>query len=188
MNVSECKVFLRTDTAKFSYPAHKGDVGYDLYADEDVILRQRNVHNESVHLTKMKRDETNRVAVKTGVSIQFKSNIGTNTGYARIAPRSGLSLSGIDIYGGVVDSSYTGELMVIMENNSVYSEVYVHKGDKIAQLIFEQANFPSLRYVSQLEETTRGSGGFGSTDSPTNTTMSSNGTLNSGYNICTQNV
>lgn len=182
----KCRVKFLTSAAKFGYPEHEGDIGYDLYADEDVSLHKTDGIWQQMTLKELKESGTTvRKSVKTGVSIQFD----TNMGYARIAPRSGLSLLGVDVYGGVVDSSYRGELMVIMENNSVFSWVEIKKGDKIAQLIFEQAHHPTLHYVTELEETSRGTGGFGSTDqSNASIKPKSEGTLNTGYDICTQNV
>ena len=63
---------------------------------------------------------------------------------------------------GVCDEHYTGEYIVALHNDTD-SEQYVHHGDRIAQLMFvpyEQAN---LIEVDTLDETERGSGGFGST-------------------------
>ena len=63
---------------------------------------------------------------------------------------------------GVCDEDYTGEYIVALHNDTD-SEQYVHHGDRIAQLMFvpyEQAN---LIEVDNLDETERGSGGFGST-------------------------
>ena len=62
---------------------------------------------------------------------------------------------------GVCDEDYTGEYIVALHNDTD-SEQYVHHGDRIAQLMFvpyEQAN---LVVVDTLDETERGSGGFGS--------------------------
>ena len=62
---------------------------------------------------------------------------------------------------GVCDEDYTGEYIVALHNDTD-SEQYVHHGDRIAQLMFvpyEQANFIE---VDTLDETERGSGGFGS--------------------------
>ena len=62
---------------------------------------------------------------------------------------------------GVCDEDYTGEYIVALHNDTD-SEQYVHHGDRIAQLMFvpyEQAN---LVEVDTLDETERGSGGFGS--------------------------
>ena len=63
---------------------------------------------------------------------------------------------------GVCDEDYVGEYIVALHNDTD-SEQYVHHGDRIAQLMFvpyEQAN---LIEVNTLDETERGSGGFGST-------------------------
>lgn len=65
---------------------------------------------------------------------------------------------------GLCDEDYTGEYIVALHNHSVEAK-FVQHGDRIAQLMFvpyEQAN---LIEVEELDETERGSGGFGSTGS-----------------------
>ena len=57
--------------------------------------------------------------------------------YVRIAPRSGLALKGITVEGGVIDPDYRGEVNVLLINSS-QRKFQIHKGDRIAQLIFEQ--------------------------------------------------
>lgn len=58
--------------------------------------------------------------------------------YGRIASRSGLSLNNcIDVAGGVIDRDYTGNVGVILVNNS-RETYYIYRGDKIAQLIIEK--------------------------------------------------
>ncbi len=101
----------------------------------------------------------NRALVPTGISIKLQP--GT---YGRIAPRSGLALKfGIDIMAGVIDEDYRGEIMVLMIN--LGSEPFVIKaGDRIAQLIVEKYHNCQVLAVSNLDETDRGSAGFGSTD------------------------
>lgn len=82
--------------------------------------------------------------------------------YARIAPRSGLSLKGLDVGAGVVDRDYRGELKVLLINNS-QGVANFQKGDRVAQLILEKVSYAQPTPVSQLDLTTRGSSGFGST-------------------------
>ena len=83
--------------------------------------------------------------------------------YARIAPRSGLALKkGICIGAGVIDQDYTGPLGVILFNHG-QEDFTVTTGDRIAQLILEKCATLPVREVDQIGETTRGTGGFGST-------------------------
>lgn len=80
-----------------------------------------------------------------------------------IKARSGLAFrKGIVVGAGILDSDYTGEVKVLLFNLS--EEMFVvSKGDKIAQLLIQAVAYPELKRVSQLENTERGEGGFGST-------------------------
>ena len=89
---------------------------------------------------------------------KFKLPPGT---YGRIAPRSGLSLKGIDVGAGVIDRDYRGEIKVLLINNSA-QPFAVNKGDRIAQLICEKIVYPYIK-EDILDYTTRGDKGFGST-------------------------
>ena len=62
---------------------------------------------------------------------------------------------------GVCDEDYTGEYIVALHNDTD-SEQYVYHGDRIAQLMFVPYNRANLIIVDTLDETERGSGGFGS--------------------------
>ncbi len=91
--------------------------------------------------------------------ISFIVPIGT---YGRIAPRSGLSKKGLMVNAGVIDRDYTGPVKIMLHNLS--SETYeVKKNDRIAQLILEQIKTSNIEVYEHLEDTERGSGGFGST-------------------------
>ena len=84
---------------------------------------------------------------------------------AQVRPRSGLALKhGITVLNtpGTIDSDYRGELEIILVNlgNKPYT---VHSGDRIAQLVFAHAPQLRLEEIDQLEDTSRGEGGFGST-------------------------
>ena len=94
----------------------------------------------------------------TGLSISFPSGL-----YARIAPRSGLALKKfIDVGAGVVDSDYHGKVGVVLFNHGDQDFV-VKMGDRIAQLILEKIDTPPVEEVQGLDDTVRGTGGFGST-------------------------
>lgn len=99
-------------------------------------------------------------AVDTGIVFEFPCDV-----YARVAPRSGLAFKkGIQVGAGVVDSDYRDSIKVILFNHG--KEVFhVAVGDRIAQVIFEKINLPSLVETSYevLTSTDRGTGGFGST-------------------------
>ena len=102
-----------------------------------------------------------RTAVPTGVAV----SVG-DPGYAGfIFARSGLGLKhgiGLPNGVGVIDSDYTGELLVALVNLS--SEPYtINPGDRIAQLVFMPVAQAMFEVVAELPGTTRGGGGFGST-------------------------
>ncbi|KHN78460.1 Deoxyuridine 5'-triphosphate nucleotidohydrolase, mitochondrial [Toxocara canis] len=86
--------------------------------------------------------------------------------YGRVAPRSGLATKNfIDVGAGVVDADYRGNVKILLFNFG--DEPFeVRKGDRIAQLICERIAHCDFVELSSLEETSRGTGGFGSTGQP----------------------
>jgi len=132
------KLLLLNEFAKVPTKADPGAAGYDIYATESVEI-----------------EPGTRVLVSTGLSVSF------DKGYLRIAPRSGLSVRGIDVGAGVIDSSYRGEIKVLLINNSK-DPYFVKRGDRIAQGIFEKCYSVEFEVVDNLDLTDRGSGGFGS--------------------------
>mmetsp|Transcript_15119 Transcript_15119/g.26190 ORF Transcript_15119/g.26190 Transcript_15119/m.26190 type:complete len:242 (-) Transcript_15119:169-894(-) len=83
--------------------------------------------------------------------------------YGRIAPRSGLTVKkGIHVGAGVVDADYRGPVGVVLFNLGE-EPLNVQPGDRIAQLILESIVMAPVEEVEELDETVRGSGGFGST-------------------------
>lgn len=104
-----------------------------------------------------------RKLIKTGISIEIPESL-TKRYYGRIAPRSGLAFkNGIDVLAGVIDSGYRGELGVVLFNSDKDKEFEIKIGDRIAQLIIEEHYNFEFEEVSDLSETERGDGGFGST-------------------------
>ena len=96
--------------------------------------------------------------IPTGISVAIPSGF-----YGRIAPRSGLALKhGIDVLAGVIDSDYRGEIGVILINHSD-KPFDIRHGDRIAQLILERAERLPVVEVDDLDDTSRGAQGFGST-------------------------
>lgn len=98
--------------------------------------------------------------VPTGIAIALP------VGYeAQVRPRSGLAAKkGITVLNspGTVDSDYRGEVKVILINHSDEPFV-INDGDRIAQMVIARHESASFEVVSSLDETERGSGGFGST-------------------------
>mmetsp|Transcript_38952 Transcript_38952/g.44453 ORF Transcript_38952/g.44453 Transcript_38952/m.44453 type:complete len:179 (+) Transcript_38952:273-809(+) len=100
-----------------------------------------------------------RRLVKTDLSIACP--VGT---YGRIAPRSGLAVKhGIDVGAGVVDADYRGPVGIILFNFGD-KDFTINAGDRIAQLILERIVCNAdVALVTDLDDTERGEGGFGST-------------------------
>jgi len=102
-----------------------------------------------------------RAAVPTGIRV----HIGEPSLVGLVCARSGLALRhGITLPNGVgvIDSDYTGELLVALTNLSE-APYTINPGDRIAQLLFMPVERAEFEEVASLEETARGGGGFGST-------------------------
>ena len=85
--------------------------------------------------------------MSTGIKVRLP--IGT---YGRIAPRSGLSLKGLDIAAGVIDRDYIGEIKVMLVNNSLH-DFTVKANDRVAQLIIERMATVNIENVNKLDAT-----------------------------------
>lgn len=94
--------------------------------------------------------------VPIGIASEFPHNM-----VAQIWDRSGLGSKGLKVHGGVIDSDYRGEWVVCLCNHNS-SEYQLYSGDRIAQVMFVSV-FTNLVEVFELNETDRGSDGFGST-------------------------
>lgn len=84
---------------------------------------------------------------------------------AQVRPRSGLALkNGVTVLNtpGTIDSGYRGEVGVILINLG-QAAFDVRKGDKIAQMVIAPVTQPNIEETDVVDETDRGSGGFGST-------------------------
>lgn len=101
-----------------------------------------------------------RQIVPTGLFLEIPQ------GYEiQVRPRSGLALkNGITCLNspGTVDADYRGEIKVILINLSNELQTIEH-GDRIAQMVLAKVEKANLTLVQQLNETTRGEGGFGHT-------------------------
>jgi dUTP pyrophosphatase len=137
-----CIMFVKLlrQNSKAPQRATAGAAGYDLYAAESKVI------------TKGERS-----LVSTGVALAIPAGH-----YGRIAPRSGLSVKGIDVGAGVIDCDYRGEVKALLINNGK-DDFEVLEGDRIAQLLVTKVETPDIVVVDDLNSTTRGEGGFGST-------------------------
>lgn len=123
--------------------ATDGAAGMDVVAAEDITIAPGGRH-----------------AVATGFAMEIPE------GYeVQVRPRSGLALKhGVTCLNtpGTIDSDYRGEVKVILANLGDAPFV-VNRGDRIAQLVPAPVQRATLDLVETLDETSRGSGGFGST-------------------------
>lgn len=124
--------------------AHTGDAGLDLFSSVDCTIKP-----------------FERLKVPTGIKIEIPR------GYAGfIQPKSGLAIkNGISLVNtpGLIDSGYRGEVCALLINLDPENTFKISKGDKICQLVIHKVETASIKEVSDLDESSRGTGGFGST-------------------------
>lgn len=130
--------------------SESGAAGLDLYSSTDVFI------------------PTGATAVvSTGIAMAIPTNF-----YGKIEDRSSMAAKGLRTGAGVIDSSYRGEVKVVIHNFSsseasdpvlMRKGYQIKKGDRIAQLIIQEYDRPIIETVEFLDDTSRGSGGFGST-------------------------
>ncbi|HBQ23478.1 MAG TPA: dUTP diphosphatase [Alphaproteobacteria bacterium] len=126
-------------------PATQDAAGMDLKAaiDEDIILEPGAIK-----------------LIPAGFAMALPQNF-----EAQIRPRSGLALRhGITVLNspGTIDADYRGEVGVILINHGK-DAFTIQRGERIAQMVIAPTTNSQLEIVQELEETTRGSSGFGST-------------------------
>jgi dUTP pyrophosphatase len=121
--------------------AHPGDAAMDLFSAEDITV-----------------PAGKRRLVSTGIAIELPQGY-----FSSIRGKSGLALKkGIDILGGVIEYTYTGEYGVIIFNTGD-EDFVINVGDKIAQVVIAPVASAEVEVVSELSESVRGEGAFGST-------------------------
>lgn len=136
--------------AKMPTRAHETDAGYDLYAVHDFnVKRSRTRSNGRANVGSRVHDTGVHIEIPIGYVGFIKSKSGLNV-------KHGLTAE------GVIDSGYTGSIVVKLYNHTP-NNYHVKAGDKIAQLVILPIITPDLELVDSLEETERGDGGFGST-------------------------
>jgi dUTP pyrophosphatase len=124
--------------------AHEGDAGLDLLAAEGCEL-----------------GPGERRAIPAGIAVAIPD------GYAGfVHARSGRALrEGLAVANapGLIDAGYRGQIKVIVVNLDQATPIKIERGDKIAQLVIQRVERAQLDEVDELPDTSRGSGGFGST-------------------------
>jgi len=126
--------------AKIPFRSYSHDAGLDLYAAEDCSI-----------------PPYGQDTIPTGIKIAIPK------GYAGLIwDKSGLASQGFTTMGGVIDSSYRGEIKVIFKNLS--EDIYnIQAGQKIAQLLIQKIDTPVVKEGKVTDESQRGADGFGST-------------------------
>lgn len=120
--------------------AHETDAGLDLYAKHNAVIRPNTWAN-----------------FDTGVHVAIpKDFVGLVTSKSGLMTKEGLTSR------GTIDSGYTGSIRVALFNHGKKT-VVIKKGQKISQLVILPIVTPELEVVDELEDTDRGTGGFGST-------------------------
>jgi dUTP diphosphatase len=140
----ELKFKLLDDGIQMPRYQHEGDAGLDLPSRVDLVI-----------------EPGERAMVPTGIAVAIPR------GYAGfVLPRSGLaSRHGIALVNspGLVDSGYRGEMSIVMINTDMREAFHIKRGDRIAQLVIQRVEDVAIIRVDELDETSRGAGGFGST-------------------------
>ncbi|WP_370552376.1 MULTISPECIES: dUTP diphosphatase [unclassified Conexibacter] len=129
--------------ARVPVRAHDGDAGLDLHAVEALTLAPGA-----------------RAMVPTGIAVAIPHGQA-----GLVLPRSGLAAKrGIALVNapGLIDAGYRGELRVLLLNTDRDEPCEIAAGDRIAQLVLIRVELPATIEVAELDDSERGSGGFGS--------------------------
>lgn len=126
--------------AKLPSYGHPGDAGMDLYAAVDRTLAPGDVF-----------------AVPTGIKMAIPAGF-----VGLVWDKSGISLRGVHRLAGVVDAGYRGEVQVVLINLSGVP-FEIKAGMKIAQMLIQPVQAAEITEADELDDTSRGEGGFGST-------------------------
>lgn len=123
--------------------SYEDDAGFDLFSIEKIVL-----------------EPSQRIQVPTGIAMQIPAgHVGL------IWDKSGVSHNyGLKTLGGVVDSGYRGEIKIGLVNLS-NQKFIIEKGQKVAQMIIQKKETCQIEEVSDLDNSDRGEGGFGSSGS-----------------------
>ncbi len=139
------RVKLLEASARVPVVAHPGeDLGYDLFALEGIALAPRAT-----------------AKVRTGIAVEARDpNSGAPLGLL-VRDRSSMASRGIATTGGVIDSGYRGEILVLMTNLGD-ATVELQAGEKIAQMVPVPVLTGLVQQVETLEVSVRAEKGFGS--------------------------
>lgn len=121
---------------------HEHDAGFDFFTLSDVTI-----------------PAAQRALVSTGL----RCKIDNENYFMMIKDKSSMALKGIHTFAGVVDNNYRGEIKIVLYNSNSH-DVQLKAGQKIAQGIVLPVEYAEIEEGEvDVEETSRGEGGFGST-------------------------
>ena len=120
------EIVLINDDAIIPTRASKGSAGLDLYPSIDANIEVGSINK-----------------VNTGICISLPEN-----SYGSIRDKSSLAAKGLLTLGGVIDSDYAGEIIVIM--TSLIKPIKIEKGQKIAQLIVSNITYPEIKKLKEI--------------------------------------
>lgn len=138
--------------------AHDTDAGFDLYAycPDATFYSWESGCQLNVKGVKVRPNETYKfhTGIKMAIPDGYWGGIYARSG---LATKCGLRPANCV---GVIDSSYRGEIIVAIHNDSNETQL-IHNGDRIAQLVIQKVEPTVFEEVSELDETSRGESGFG---------------------------
>ena len=163
------------EDAKVPQKAHPTDSGFDVFAHSFKVFNTFKALEITIKEDEVYLRPREMVLVDTGIKATVvcedsplhsidKFNE-TYTYEIQVRPKSGLAYKhGLTVLNtpGTVDNSYTGTICVIMINHSDVPYKLV-KGEKVAQIVPVRVELPTLQVVDSLNDSDRGTNGFGST-------------------------
>ena len=134
------EIVFMNDNAIIPTRASNKSAGLDLYSSIDVCIETGSIKK-----------------FNTGICVSLPEN-----SYGSIRDKSSLAAKGLLTLGGVIDSDYTGEIIIIM--TSLIEPIKIKKGQKVAQLIVSNIKYREIKLVKFLKSTERNDKGFGEMD------------------------
>ena len=125
------EIVLMNDNGIIPTQASKKSAGLDLYSSVDVCIETGSIKK-----------------INTGICVSLPKN-----SYGSIRDKSSLAAKGLLTLRGVIDSDYTGEIIIIM--TSLIEPIKIKKGQKVAQLIVSNIMYPEIKLVKFLKSTER---------------------------------
>lgn len=161
----DIKIKLIHPNAKIPTKSTENSAGYDVYATEDVELKQLHIGMSLPEGANWTAPYNVGINPPTPVLLKLGFQVEIPIGYEiQIRPRSGLALNyGITCLNspGTIDSDYRGEVGVILINHGA-APYLIKAGDRIAQMIIAEVPIGKFVIVNELNKTERGKGGYGS--------------------------